>query len=425
VCLGWLPDIILMFRDESVGNFTAIRTIRVLKVLKTIQRVEGVRKLVSSLLNSMPLLLNVGNLLLFIFFIFGIFGSQLFMGSFRQQCFFPAANLTTPGNITWVVDDPDSVCSITNPVAVCGENGICDWKNPTTNVPNSNPSGGTMGFDNIFMAFLTILTSMSLEGWVDTMKLAWDSKGFIAVPYFLLIVVLGALFAINLVSAVIYEAYMNNVADVDGESHENSIPDELIEYDTEMLALKLEEKNAKIVHYDHPMKWNKKNDVPVDKDKVSLPYYVYHQLREQSYKLVENDTFGSFITLSIVLNTGERATSTSSTSTSTSTSTPTPTSTSTPTPTSTSTPTPTSTNKLILFHQFAFVFCSLVSLGAAFMSLEYHGATDSWNAMLSDANMFFTIEFTIEMVIKFIGYGALNYFSDHYNMFDFVIVTFS
>ena len=59
------------------------------------------------------------------------------------------------------------------------------------------------------------------------------------------------------------------------------------------------------------------------------------------------------------------------------------------------------------------------------MSLEYHGATDSWNAMLSDANMFFTIEFTIEMVIKFIGYGALNYFSDHYNMFDFVIVTFS
>ena len=79
---------ISIFTDANVGNFTAIRTIRVLKVLKTIQRVEGVRKLVSSLLNSAPLLLNVGNLLMFIFFIFGIFGNQLFMGTFRQRCFF-------------------------------------------------------------------------------------------------------------------------------------------------------------------------------------------------------------------------------------------------------------------------------------------------------------------------------------------------
>jgi len=77
VCLGWGPELMSLFVSVPVGNFTAIRTIRVLKVLKTIQRVEGVRKLVTSLLNSMPLLLNVGNLLMFIFFVFGIFGSQV------------------------------------------------------------------------------------------------------------------------------------------------------------------------------------------------------------------------------------------------------------------------------------------------------------------------------------------------------------
>ena len=80
VFMGWLPLIMALFTDGGGANFTAIRTVRILKVLKTVQRVEGVRRLVAALLSSIPLLLNVGNLLAFMFFVFGIFGLQVRRG---------------------------------------------------------------------------------------------------------------------------------------------------------------------------------------------------------------------------------------------------------------------------------------------------------------------------------------------------------
>jgi len=282
------------------------------------------------------------------------------MGAFRQQCFVPSIN------DTFVVLDEELLCPIstsTDIEAVCGNpSAICSQRNPGTLVLNENPGNGYIGFDNIFLSFLTILCSMSLEGWVDTMKMAWTTKGYIAVPYFLLIVILGSLFAINLVSAVIYEAYMNNIAD-GSQTGYNSLPQELLDYDEENRRLADLRKEAGRVHYENPMRWCL-DSPPPSKQGTNPLYYYYSLAREHCYALAENDTFGTFITTSIVVNT-------------------------------------------------------------FFMSLEYHGASDEWNNMLSVANLFFTIEFSVEMVVKFIGYGVRNYFSDRYNAFDFLIVLFS
>jgi hypothetical protein len=88
VLLGWLPFILDAAKVE-IGNFTAIRTFRVFKVLKSIQRVEGMRNLIGALISCSPLLVNVMQLLLFLFLVFGIIGQSLFMGVLRQKCFEP------------------------------------------------------------------------------------------------------------------------------------------------------------------------------------------------------------------------------------------------------------------------------------------------------------------------------------------------
>ena len=165
--------------------------------------------------------MNVGNLLGFMFFVFGIFGLQLFMGSSRQKCFYSDSglNFTADPNAAWKrAGDDWEVCGLSDNSAAyvhCEAGEICSSrivagvdgaKRGNWNAPPMD----YIGFDNIFMSFLTILTTMSLEGWIDTMNLAWDTNGFVAVPYFIAIVVFGSLFAINLVVAVIYEAYTRN-----------------------------------------------------------------------------------------------------------------------------------------------------------------------------------------------------------------------
>ena len=52
------------------------RTIRILRPLRTVTRVEGMRALVETLINSLPLLADVGLLLFFEFIVFGIVGAS-------------------------------------------------------------------------------------------------------------------------------------------------------------------------------------------------------------------------------------------------------------------------------------------------------------------------------------------------------------
>ena len=60
----------------DLGNFSAIRTVRVLRPLRTITGFSGMRKLVETLLQSMPLLLDVGVLVTFLFFVLGLVGKS-------------------------------------------------------------------------------------------------------------------------------------------------------------------------------------------------------------------------------------------------------------------------------------------------------------------------------------------------------------
>lgn len=69
-----------------------------------------------------------------------------------------------------------------------------------------NPAYGLSGFDNVGMGFLTIFTSITLEGWVDVMyqlNASWGVQWF-NVIYFTLLIMFGSFFLLNLALAVIW-----------------------------------------------------------------------------------------------------------------------------------------------------------------------------------------------------------------------------
>uniref|UniRef100_A0A8D2LN47 Calcium voltage-gated channel subunit alpha1 I n=1 Tax=Varanus komodoensis TaxID=61221 RepID=A0A8D2LN47_VARKO len=225
-------------------NLSAIRTVRVLRPLKAINRVPSMRILVNLLLDTLPMLGNVLLLCFFVFFIFGIIGVQLWAGLLRNRCFMEE-NLTIQGNITLPPyyqpeedDEMPFICSLTgdNGIMGCHEipplkergheccldkddyyyytsvrqefnvSGMCVNWNQYYNecrTGNANPHKGAINFDNIGYAWIVIFQVITLEGWVEIMYYVMDAHSFYNFIYFILLIIVGSFFMINLCLVVI------------------------------------------------------------------------------------------------------------------------------------------------------------------------------------------------------------------------------
>lgn len=70
----------------SGSNLKALRTLRVLRPLRSINKFPSMKKLISSLLASLPALGNAVVFMMFIFLLFCILGVQSFSGVLYQRC---------------------------------------------------------------------------------------------------------------------------------------------------------------------------------------------------------------------------------------------------------------------------------------------------------------------------------------------------
>lgn len=99
-------------------------------------------------------------------------------------------------------------CSLTPSIGrQCPANSKCMIRNPVTGMFNPNPNFGVTSFDNIFSSFLTVFQCVSTEGWVDVMYWTFETKSWLSSIYFVILIFVGALFFVNLIVAVIHEAY--------------------------------------------------------------------------------------------------------------------------------------------------------------------------------------------------------------------------
>nr|XP_057916779.1 voltage-dependent T-type calcium channel subunit alpha-1I-like isoform X2 [Doryrhamphus excisus]XP_057916854.1 voltage-dependent T-type calcium channel subunit alpha-1I-like isoform X2 [Doryrhamphus excisus] len=234
-------------------NFTAIRTVRVLRPLKAINRVPSMRILVNLLLDTLPMLGNVLLLCFFVFFIFGIIGVQLWAGLLRNRCY-PEENFTLTSGISlprpyYMASEDDErpfICSlpVDNGIMSCsyvparregghtccldkddvlyrqslglsvevpangsmGVSGLCvNWNQYYTrcHTGSSNPHKGAINFDNIAYAWIVIFQVITLEGWVEIMYYVMDAHSFYNFIYFILLIIVGSFFMINLCLVVI------------------------------------------------------------------------------------------------------------------------------------------------------------------------------------------------------------------------------
>ncbi|KAM5227412.1 voltage-dependent T-type calcium channel subunit alpha-1H isoform 2-T2 [Ctenodactylus gundi] len=228
--------------DGHNVSLSAIRTVRVLRPLRAINRVPSMRILVTLLLDTLPMLGNVLLLCFFVFFIFGIVGVQLWAGLLRNRCFLDSTfvrnnNLTflRPYYQTEEGEENPFICSSRRdngmqrcshipgrrelrvqctlgweaygqPLAeASARNGCINW-NQYYNVcrsGDSNPHNGAISFDNIGYAWIAIFQVITLEGWVDIMYYVMDAHSFYNFIYFILLIIVGSFFMINLCLVVI------------------------------------------------------------------------------------------------------------------------------------------------------------------------------------------------------------------------------
>ena len=70
-------------------------------------------------------------------------------------------------------------------------------------VKKQNPNYGMSSFDNILKSVLNIFVIITLEGWTDLMYMVRRATGTVAYDcFFLLVVIIGAFFILNLMIAV-------------------------------------------------------------------------------------------------------------------------------------------------------------------------------------------------------------------------------
>ncbi|XP_072038467.1 sodium channel protein 1 brain-like [Amphiura filiformis] len=184
--LGILADAIGL---SGVGAFRALRTLRALRPLRAISRWQGMKIVVNALTHAIPAIINVVFVILCFWLIFSIVGVQFFGGTF-YKCLDDDGNKVNLSIVTNVTD-----CKSMN----------YSWVNSEIN------------FDNILHGYVALFQVATFEGWMEVMEDAVDARGVDLQPsresqpaayiFFVLFIVVGSFFTLNLFIGVIIENF--------------------------------------------------------------------------------------------------------------------------------------------------------------------------------------------------------------------------
>lgn len=183
--------------SQNTGNLKslkALRAFRALRPLRVISRNEGLQIVVNTLFASVPAMTNVFMVMILLLIIFSIMGVNFFKGEFYQCTFDDSYTASQVKAILERVIHKDDCIA---------EGG--SWVNSDQN------------FDNVFVSLLTLFQMMSTEGWTNVMYNGMDSKGVNLQPkqnngpwysiYFILFMIVGFLFLMNLFVGVIIDNF--------------------------------------------------------------------------------------------------------------------------------------------------------------------------------------------------------------------------
>jgi len=204
---------------------------RVLRPLRSVNAFPKMRRLIGSLLSSLPSLGNAVVFMFFIFLLFGILGVQQFGGKLYQRCRTDPAPTYDAVKKWWhwpAADGVERLCSLDDQGAfrcpapfTCGSptstahfltheaEGVADFELISFDIAN---------FNHLLTAMNTIFVMITLEGWTIVMyNLSDSSQTWMAVLFCILLVVVGSFFLLNVILAVIMDAFNQNI---EAEAHD-------------------------------------------------------------------------------------------------------------------------------------------------------------------------------------------------------------
>ncbi|XP_028442756.1 voltage-dependent T-type calcium channel subunit alpha-1H-like isoform X2 [Perca flavescens] len=223
--------------------------------LRLISRVPSMLDVVTVLLGTMPMLANVMVLYIFVIQIFAVVGVQLWAGQLRNRCFLGEDILTkynvslnpyymgkygekypflcSPGDKLGMQHCHDvppyrnngkncslaahqyasAVDGLVSTVAGASANACVNW-NMYYNVcrpGDHNPYMGTISFDNIGYAWITIFQVVTLEGWAEIMFFIMDVYSWWSVLFFVPVTVMGSFIMMNVCAVVIANQFSESM----------------------------------------------------------------------------------------------------------------------------------------------------------------------------------------------------------------------
>ncbi|XP_071080138.1 sodium channel protein para-like isoform X7 [Haliotis cracherodii] len=199
---------------KSLGNLSALRTFRVLRALKTVAVIPGLKTIVGALLEAVRRLRDVMILTVFVLSIFALVGMQLYSGGLRQKCVLNWTIELGPNisDIEWLsfVNDSNNWWKVGDDYIVCGNgSGAGGCKENYTCLPDlgDNPNFGYTSFDNFGWALLCAFRLMTQDYWESLYKLVLRAEGSAHAMYFVLVILLGSFYLVNLILAIVAMSY--------------------------------------------------------------------------------------------------------------------------------------------------------------------------------------------------------------------------
>uniref|UniRef100_H2ZPU0 Sodium channel protein n=1 Tax=Ciona savignyi TaxID=51511 RepID=H2ZPU0_CIOSA len=251
---NWLDFIVIIIKailqSTMLGQIAVLRTFRVLRALKTMSVVPGLRGIVKALLRSIHALKDAVALTVFCVSVFALIGYQLFHGTLRQKCVLNSGTFDLAPNALYAIDRRQDIFNwdmdINNftstlqdyntstnseirfthnerrwlPALTFGNMSVANDMCPlgyTCNEAGDNPDFGYTSFDHFFLAFLTSFRLVALDSWSRLYYLTLHTIGKTYAIFYILVVLLGSYYLVNLILAVVYMAYEEQQAVVEEE----------------------------------------------------------------------------------------------------------------------------------------------------------------------------------------------------------------
>ncbi|KAG1653438.1 hypothetical protein FOA52_010471 [Chlamydomonas sp. UWO 241] len=201
-------------KNSNLVWLRAFRAIRALRPVRAAAQIEGIRVVVLAMFLAAPAVAEVMLVATLFYFIFAVLGVELFMGKFflcsSDGNQLDPYYLLSSGNInkTWCnTDDGQQTITTSYYHSALGVD-VPPWTLDTKWGDNGNLNR----FDNVIMALWVLIQMATLENWSDVMYQAMQTTGVNEQPlqgannivsiYFLIFVIFGSFFILNLVIGV-------------------------------------------------------------------------------------------------------------------------------------------------------------------------------------------------------------------------------